>query len=415
MKNTENTEKNYPTKFEQYFINKPTKMSLYEYFFSIINPGRFPYWVIGFIYLVINLSKLDGWTIAFIGTLAGMMGKSGRTIQRTIRALVEIELLEERIDGNHRRYRVNQINFDKLRGKYKGTNIIEDFNNERITQDYYTENERVTPDVTPEFPTSHFELIDYEAKKASTVRDCNINNMVVNHQEDDLNLSDSIFNESDKENDQLPQNLIKLDAVEVEIKQKFETITGKPLDLKKNRKPLKELAKMAKEAKDIVLLAFSNVANYISETGNKVYNLAYVLTTAKNLIKQKISPNTTAKDYAHACVGGDVAKYREEAVVETPEQKAQRLERESKLIEQELKHDQLRKELFDALSQQDKNELIEMEVDYLKSQPVWEKLKPSWPWFDSRGAINHAIDRIKQYLLQEYLDHQAFLTAQPSG
>src|SRR5262249_39657159 len=147
-----------------------------------------------------------------------------------------------------------------------------------------------------------------------------------------------------------------------EIKQEFEAITGKPLNLKSNLKPLTQLKEIAQQTKDIVVLAFRNVANHIAETGTKVYNLGYVLTAAKNLMR----PKTTSRDYvsssekdkAHASIGGDHAKYRQAEPTETPEQKAQRLKQESQAIVLELKKDALRTELFNALGEQDKNELI---------------------------------------------------------
>jgi DNA-binding transcriptional ArsR family regulator len=418
MQNTNNTLNNFPKSFALYFANKPEGMSFYQYFFSIINPHRFPYWVIKTLYLIIRLCKLENWTIARIGKIAWMVGKSKRTVQRTLRSLVAIGLVEEMIVGNHRRYRVNQTNFDILLGKYKGNNIIKDFYDEQITQDYYTEKMNVTPDVTPEFPESPFDIIDYEVNFEPTLRDCNNHEISLSHQKDDLAISDPVTLESDK-----IEPLITLDPIEIEIKQEFEAITGKTLNLKKNRKPLTELKEIAKQTKDIVVLAFKNVANHIAEKGTQVYNLGYVLTAAKNLMHPKATPKTTPRDYApaseqdkaHAAIGGDPAKHREKDPLETPEQKTERLTQESKAVQLELKHDRIKTEFYNDLPNEVKNELIQKEIELMKTQSIWEKIKPQYSWSFDGHIVNLAIDRVKNALLEVYLDHQAFLTTQLSG
>lgn len=411
MKNINNTFNNYPTSFEQYFDNKPAGMSYFEYFFSIINPYKFERWVIRLIYLIIRLCNLDEWTIARVGTIAFMVGKSKRTVQRTLRPLVAMGLVQERIEGNNRRYKINQKNWDLLLGKYQGDNPIQDFYDETITQDYCVFSD-VTPDVTPEFPASHFNLIDYEVKNEPTLRDCNNSYRSYDHQADDL--SDPKKRESDK-----TQELFLLDPIEIEIKQEFEAITGKPLNLKKNRKPLAKLREMAEKAKDVVMLAFSNVANHCAETGTKVYNLAYVLTAAKNLIHPKTTPKKSPQDYvaaseqdkAYASIGGDPAKNR---LVE-PELSPERKEEENKAVLLKLEHHKIETELFNDLDQQTKDEMIQEEIELIKTQPIWEKIKPQYSWSFNGHIISLAIERIKNYLLQEYLDYQAFLLTQASG
>lgn len=416
MQNTNNTLNNFPTSFEQYFANKPEGMSFYQYFFSIINPNKFQYWVIALIYLIIRLCNLDEWTIARIGKIAWMIGKSKRTVQRTLRSLVAIGLVEERIEGNLRRYRINQTNFDILLGKYRGDNIIKDFYDEQITQDYYIEKISVTPDVTPEFPESPFDLIDYDANFEPTLRDCNNSNRSLSHQADDFHLSDSIVLESDK-----IEPLITLDPIEIEIKQEFEAITGKTLNLKKNRKPLTELKEIAKQAKDIVLLAFRNVANHIAEKGTKVYNLGYVLTAAKNLMQPKASPKTPHRDYApaseqdkaYASIGGNSSSSSTQEPT-TPQQ-AQELEQARKLRQAHEENPNLRSELYNNLAEADKKQLIREEISFLKTQPIWQTLHPNFPSLDMGFVIQYAIEKIKNYLLLEHLDYQADLTTQLSG
>lgn len=416
-----NTLNNFPTSFEQYNANKPAGMSNRDWFFSVINPYSFPQWVLQLIYCIIRLCKVDDWSFAFMDSIAFMRAKSKRTIQRTLRKLVAIGLVEEKIEGNLRRYRMNKTNWDILQGKYAGNNIIQDFYNENITQDYYNDTTYdVTPDVTPSFSASSFESENYDTNDAPTLRDHINSSISLNHQKPQIDLSDPEILESDKKKDQIlppndrPSDLIELDPIELEIKQEFEALTGKPLNIKKNRKPLTELKEIAQQAKDIVVLAFRNVAEHIAETGSKIYNLTYIVATAKNLMHPKTTPKIAPRDYsassqqdkAYASIGGDPAKYAQRVPIETPEQKADRSIQENLAVRLALKHDALRTDLFNTLTDQDKNELIDMEVDYLKTKPIWHKLKPSWPWFDNTFALRYAIDKIKDYLLKDFLDNQ---------
>lgn len=401
MQNTNNTFNNFPANSEEYFDNKVDGMSNHQWLFDPTNPHYFPFWVSFLINRIHNLSLLKKFTFCFLETLATMMGKSSRTLRDVLSRLVAIGVLELRVIKKNKQYKVN---WDFLRSrKILTVNNLNQTETSGITSAIFDEN----------IPESPFDLIDYGDEISATLRDCNNHEISLSHQVDDFHLSDSMFLESDK-----IEPLITLEPIEIEIKQEFEAITGKTLNLKKNRKPLTELKEIAKQAKDIVLLAFRSVANHIAETGTKVYNLGYVLTAARNLMHPKASPKTPPRDFApaseqdkaYASIGGDPAKDRQKDLpLETPEQKTQRLKQESQAIQLQLKQDALRTELFNALVEQDKNELIEMEMDYLKTQPIWEKLKPTWPWFNNTFAVNYVIDRIKDYLLQEYL------VTQPSG
>ena len=277
MKNINNTINKFPANTEEYFESKPEGLTNHQWLFDPTNPYYFCFWVSVLINKIHILSLMRGWTFFKLVNLPARLPKSISkcidTLSITLNRLVTIGVLEMRVIKKNKQYRVNWA--------FLRTANIATVN--KSTFDMVPTMIRTIFDEN--IVESPFDTINYEDEILPSKEECNINNMVVDHQGDDLNLSDPILSESDKENDQPSSNLIKLDAVEIEIKQKFETITGKTLNLKKNRKPLAELAQMAKEAKDIVLLAFSNVANYINETGNKVYNLAYVLTTAKNLMK----------------------------------------------------------------------------------------------------------------------------------
>jgi hypothetical protein len=330
-----------------------------------------------------------------------------------LKNLVAIGVLQVRVIKKNKQYKVN---WELLRSRQVSVvNNPNQTGTSGITSAIFDEN----------IPESPFDLIDYEDENSATIRDWYNHEISLDHVKNDFDLSDSGILESDKKEDQPqpPSDLIELDPLEVEIKQEFEKITGKPLNLKKNRKPLAELKEIATQAKDIVMLAFRNIANHIAETGTKVYNLGYVLTTVKNLMQPKATPKLTPRDYAPAseqdkaygATGGDHAKYREQPSTETPEQKAERTKQESQAVHLLLKHEALRTEFFNALDEQDKNELIEMEIDYLKTRPIWEKLKPKWPWFDNSYAVTYVIDKIKDYLLQEFLYNQQDLATQPSG
>lgn len=405
MQNTNNTFNNFPANSEEYFDNKVDGMSNHQWLFDPTNPHYFPFWVSVLINKIHILSLMKGWTFFKLRNLPALLPKSITkcidTLSTTLNRLVVIDVLDMRVIKKNKQYKVNwaflhSINIPAV--NYLNTNVAP-----TMIRTIFEEN----------FPESPFDLINYEDEFFPSIEEPNNSNRSLSHQADDFHLSDPIILESDK-----IEPLITLDPLEVEIKQEFEAITGKTLNLKKNRKPLTELKEIAKQAKDIVLLAFRSVANHIAETGTKVYNLGYVLTTAKNLMQPKASPKTPPRNYvpsseqdkAYASIGGDPAKDRQNDLsLETSEQKTQRLKQESQAIQLQLKQDALRTELFNALVEQDKNELIEMELDYLKTQSVWEKLKPKWPWFDNTFAVNYVIDRIKDYLLQEYL------VTQPSG
>jgi hypothetical protein len=264
-----------------------------------------------------------------------------------------------------------------------------------------------------------FDTIIYEDEIFPISEDWYINNISYNHVDD---LSDPKIAESDKKEDQPqpPSDLIELEPLEVEIKKEFEAITGKPMNLKKNLKPLTELKELAKEAKDIVFLAFRNVANHIAETGAKVYNLAYVLTAAKNLMCPKSAPKTQPRDYAaaseedkaYASVGGSSKPISQQPL--SPQQ-AKELEQARKIKYLCEDNPNLRSELYDNLDQELKDKIIQGEIELLKTKPIWQNLHPNWPVLDMDYVLNFAIEHIKQCLLLEYLAYQEFLATQCSG
>lgn len=418
MQNTNNTFNNFPANSEEYFSYKQTPITNQQWLFDTTNPYYFAFWVSVLINIIHKLSLLRGWTFFKLVNLPARLPKSIRkcvdTLSITLNRLVAINALEMRVIKKNKQYRVNWAFL-------RSTNIPT-VNNPTLNvaptmiRTIFNEN----------IPESPFDTIFYEDEFFPISEDGSNSNRSLSHENDDLLISDSSILElkSDKiEDQQPPSELIKLDPLEVEIKQEFEKITGNTLNLKKNRKPLAELKEIATQAKDIVMLAFRNVANHIAETGTKVYNLGYVLTAAKNLMQPNFSPNPTSRDYApsseqdkaYGATGGDHAKYREQPSTETPEQQAERKKQEIQALRLQIKHHELRTEFFNALDEQDKNELIEMELDYLKTKPIWEKLKPKWPWFDNSYAVTYVIDRIKDYLLQEFLYNQQDLATQPSG
>lgn len=411
MQNTNNTFNNFPANSEEYFDNKVDGMSNHQWLFDPTNPYYFPFWVSVLINKIHILSLMKGWTFFKLRNLPARLPQSITkcidTLSITLNRLVVIDVLDMRVIKKNKQYKVNwaflhSINIPAV--NYLNTNMAP-----TMIRTIFEEN----------FPESPFDLINYEDEFFPSIEEPNNSNRSLSHQVDDFHLSDPIILESDK-----IEPLITLDPIEIEIKQEFEAITGKTLNLKKNRKPLTELKEIAKQAKDIVLLAFRNVASHIAEKGTKVYNLGYVLTAAKNLMQPKTSPKTPPRDYApaseqdkaYASIGGDPAKDRQKDLpLETPEQKTQRLKQESQAIQLQLKQEQIKTEFYNDLPDEVKNKLIQKEIELMKTQSIWEKIKPRYSWSFDGHIVNLAIDRIKNALLEVYLDHQAFLATQPSG
>jgi len=423
------TTNNFPLSFEQFTSGKPESSTVYQWLTDPINQYKFRGWVIGLLYLITRLCKRNGKSYAFIRSIAAMVGKSERTMQRTLRKLTAIGVVVENVEGNQRKYKVN---WDLLRTK-DISNYINNNKYSKNADDIYN----VTPDVTPANFANPIKSIIYPQKHGYTenTRSSNSNITIsiisnVKTLNNDLPLSDTTdFNHSQqapiptntpeievsreaKETVKvdIPNNLnnqTKLNPIEMEIKEQYENLTGNKFKFKKDGNALAELKEISLQTKNIVLEAFRNVATYLASTKGKIYSLDYILTTAKNLISSKNRPkdNLSPEDRANLYVGGESQRYNAASVAQAATPQAI-LE-----LQTQQKNMELRDELFNNLDEQSKQELIQDAIEIIKNQTpnVWEKIKPKWPWFDEGLATSYAIDKVKDLLLKEHLEYEEFL------
>lgn len=414
----------FPSNFAEYVANKPASVSNYAWLFDRTNPFYFPYWVSVLINLIHRLSILRSFTFFTQKALALMANKSDRTLRDVLQRLVDIEVLQVRVIKKNKQYKVN---WGLLR-----SNLTPNNNNSGSN----TETSAITSAILEEnFVINLLDLIDYSNDFEPTIRDCNSNYIDLNHQHSDdfstdnllsvnlqtenLPLSDPIaevqnIRVEEKEitaNVASPNNdhLTKLDLIELEIKTRFEDLTGKTLNLKKNRKPLSELKKMFVEVREVVILAFKNAKDYVAQTNNRIYSLSYIVTVARNLLNPKanapkVSTPNKSENRAYSSIGGDLSKYV--AVAATPEQRASQLELDKKSIETEERNNKLRDYFFKALPENEQIDLINQKKEQLKNDALlWDKLKGFYP----KALIQFCIDKIKDDLLEGYLVHQEFL------
>lgn len=384
--------------FTEYFASKPNNLSNFSWLFDRTNPNYFSYWVSDLINKIHSLSILRGFSFCTQKVLALMIGKSTRTLSDILSTLVDIKVLDVQIIKKNKQYKVN---WGFLRSGITTVHQTNNIETSAITSSIFEQN----------FSENPFESIDCSYENFATIREDLIDTRSYNHQVvEDLPISDS--KTEVREEKSLPSNLVKLDPVEIEIKQNFEAITGNKLNLAKNSKPLAELKKLALEAKSVVVEAFRQIASFTAETNQQIYSLGYVVATAKNLLKTKTASKKarlSTQDRANLAVGGNPANYV--APAPTAEQQAQQLEQQKIALEIAQRNEILKTNFYNDLPDEVKAELIQQEIASIKTQPaIWEKLKPKFPWFDDSLVKGYAVNKIKDNLLQEHLEYQEFLT-----
>lgn len=418
MPNTNNT---FPTNSNEYFNNKLDNLSNYQWLFDKTNPFYFPYWVSVLINLIHRLSLLKRFTFFTQKALAVMAKKSDRTLRVILQRLVDIEVLQVRVIKKNKQYKVN---WGLLH--YSNDSTVNNKGNN-------TETSAITSAIYEEdFPTSHFDTIASSKKNPPTPEDgysyiVDLNHLAIEsttkeniHIDDSLKINQPILEavtpEVEKEekatvkvvtttNSNLPT---KLDPIEVEIKEEFESITGTKLNIKRDYKALKELKELAAKAKDIVKEAFQNVKQHLSETGRKIYSLSYILVTAKNILRDKLNPkkdNLSLEAKRNLEIGGKGSR----AEAATPEE----LQQATLELQTLQKHEQLREELFNNLDEADKQVMIQDVIEIIKTKTpdVWQKIKPKFPWFDKDLCTTYVVNKVKDLLLKEHLEYQAFLAS----
>jgi len=420
---TNNALKNYPKSFAEYNALKPAILTPYEWLTHPTNEHKFPTRIYKLIRKIDSLAKKHGHSYAHLDTIAFYLKISRRTLQRDLRKLTTIEVLEEKIEGNDRRYKVNW----NLLGN---NNTHKTLKNKTSQKNTYSKNTDIPRD-TPAYFVNTDKQIIYPQNGDTPVNILNhhggistITIVVIREEKTPTtNDIDDTLSDSNKEEDKKEQkgekdstvkadatnnlnDLTKLDPIEEEIKKEFETTTNLKLNLKRDSQALKQLKDLFTQAKDVVLEAFRNVADYLAQSKGKVYSLGYVLTTAKNLLRAKSRPKKdylSQEDKRNLEIGGKASR----GVAASPEE----LKQASLELQIQEKNLQLREELFDNLDEASKQELIEDAIEIIKTQTpnVWEKIKPKFPWFDKNLSITHAIDRVKDLLLKEHLEYQEHL------
>lgn len=418
---TNNALKDFPKSFAVYNALRAASITPYEWLTHPTNKYKFPTRVYKVIRKIDCLAKKHGHSYAHLDTIAFYLKICRRTLQRYLRRLTYAEIIEEIIKGNDRWYKVNW----HLLRNYKTENI---FNINLDSKSAYSQTNVIANVIPAYFVTTDKQIIyplngDTPVKIKNHHGISNITIAVITEVKtlinNDLPLSDSINTQSIRETKQEKEkdftvkvdidnnlnNLSQLDPIEEEIKQEFESISSTKLNLKRDSKALKQLKDLFSQAKDIVLEAFRNVANHLANTKGKIYSLSYVLTTAKNLLKSKNrqkKDDLSPEDRRNLQIGGKVSQSK----AATPEE----LKQATLELQTQEENLRLREELFDSLDKDSKEELIKDAVEIIKTQTpnIWEKLKPKFPWFDQNPIINHAIERVKDFLLKEHLEFLAY-------
>lgn len=393
---------NTPLNFS-YYNQKPDSITFYNFLFDAnSNDKSFGSWVRTLIWILDKFSRKTGWTFFKRDYLSKLIGKSTRTLSTVLQDLVDVGAINVKVVKGNKRYHVNY----KFLSSYTISNNSVNNPIAHATSYGFSHQINITPVnainyITPENPEYSIgeTFIEHDHDYHALSSNIPTDNFLINK-----NISENeVISDSPttyKEVEEPPSNLITLNEIEATIKKDYENLSGRRINLSKEITTLKEIAKKPVE---VIRLAFSNIKNYVSTKNIKLYSLSYLLRSTENLINK-------LKQHKSTGLSQPAKQNRQNTIkVLTPAEQAEQLELKQQLAIAE-RNEQLKTDFYNDLPDEIKAELIQQEIASIQTEPtIWQKLKPKWPWFDDSGLKAHAVNRIKDYLLKEYLEYQEFL------